>query len=903
MDHLHTGTAEGAGDITEATRLSVLRRYDILDTPPEEAFERIVKLTTVIFGVPIALVSLVDRERQWFKACYGLDVRETSREVSFCAHAIQSDEVMVVPDTTQDPRFMDNALVTGGPGIRFYAGAPLKTPDGHSLGSLCIIDTKPRAVFTEIQQEILADLAAQVMDELELRLVGEWLRQERDLNQQLKLDLDSFFSLSVDLFCIANADGTFTHANPAWGKVLGFSAEELTAQPFSAFVHPDDRAATLDTFRALREVKRIEGFENRYRTKSGSYRDLRWSAHFDPKRERVYAVARDVTERKRAEEELQRTSLRLETTLESIGDVFFSFDPKWRFTYLNGHAEMLLGRSREALLQRNVWEAFPEMTNYLFFEKCHEAVSSAQPLSFEEYYSSTDRWFEVNVYPAPDGLSVYFRDVSVRKQEEKTQQAMKQELERRVAARTAELQRLNEQLQHDAFHDTLTGLANRALFTDRLEQALQRQQRRSEGGFAVLFLDFDRFKLVNDSLGHGTGDALLVALGERLTECVRLGDTVARLGGDEFTILLENVASLEEATHTAERIQLELAKPFKVAGHTLYTSASIGIVASQNFMNSSEAEHDSADAVVRDADLAMYRAKALGKARYQVFTPEMRARALSLLSLENDLRRAVERDELRVFYQPIVALAEGRVSGFEALVRWEHPKHGLVSPAEFIPIAEETGLIVELDRWVLQEACRQVKAWQASFPSSPPLSVSVNLSSQQFNDPQLADYVQAVLEDSAFDPGCLNLEITESTLMQQAELTVETLQQLRRLGVHIYLDDFGTGYSSLSYLQRFPVNTLKLDRAFVNQMLQSPESSVLVETIVAMAENLKLTVVAEGIETEAQLAQLKRLNCQFGQGYLFAKPLRADEVTGYLRDGAVVSRVGKAAQQAAATVT
>ena len=1009
----------GAANPNEQNRLAALQRYDVLDTPPEEAFDRIVDLATIIFDVPIALVSLVDRERQWFKACYGLDVRETSREVSFCAHAILSDKVMVVPDAAQDPRFRDNALVTGGPGIRFYAGAPLRTADGHNLGSLCIIDTKPRAAFTAAQQSILAGLAAQVVDELELRLAAERLRQERDLTRQLKTDLDSFFSLSVDLFCIADPDGTFSHANPAWEQVLGIDAEALTSRPFLDFVHPDDREATLETFQRLPEVTRLGGFENRYRTKDGSYRDLRWSASFDPQSERVYAVARDVTERKkteaalaesearyrvvaesasdaivtvdeagiisyaneaatrifgyareallgapltqlmpeqmrhaheagfsryqqtrqrhmdwratevpgrhqsgtlvplevsfgehvtngrrhftgimrdvsarkRAEDELRRTTLRLETTLESISDVFFSFDPEWHFTYINAHAEAFLGRPRAALLQTNIWTAFPEMTDYLFCRKCHEAVSGRQPVTFEEYYPPSDSWFEVNLYPAADGLSVYLRDVSLRKRAEETQLEMQQKLERRVETRTAELKRLNDQLQHDAFHDALTGLANRALLMDRLEQAMQRQRRRPEGGYAVLFLDFDRFKLVNDSLGHSVGDALLQALAQRLVDCVRPGDTVARLGGDEFTILLENTGSLEEATRTAERVHFELTRPFEVAGHTLHTSASLGIV-------SSEVGHDSAEAVVRDADLAMYRAKALGKARYQVFTPEMRARAVNLISLESDLRRAVERDELRVFYQPIVSVATERTTGFEALLRWQHPAHGLVSPAEFIPIAEETGLIVDLDRWVLKEACRQVRAWQTALDQ--PLAVSVNFSGRQFSDPDLAGYVRAVLVKEAFDAGSLKLEITESTLMQQVDTTVETLRQFKALGVQVYIDDFGTGYSSLSYLQRFSVNVLKIDRAFVSQMLRSAESKALIETILAMASNLNLEVVAEGIETEEQLRQLSALGCQYGQGYLFAKPLSADEVPGYFEAGAPVGGVSGTVRRAVA---
>jgi len=475
-------------------------------------------------------------------------------------------------------------------------------------------------------------------------------------------------------------------------------------------------------------------------------------------------------------------------------------------------------------------------------------------------------------------------DITERKHVQERLAKLTQELEQRVEVRTADLAEANAQLLHDAFHDKLTGLANRALFLDRLGQAVERYQRRADGGFAVLYLGSDRFKVVNDSLGHATGDQLLIELGERLKCCVRPGDTVARLGGDEFVILLEDAALVEEATRVAERIQHEVRKPFLLDGGRVHTSLSIGVIMSSTY-------HENAQGILRDADIAMYHAKALGKARHQVFSEEMRDHAVKLLALENDLRGAIERGELRVYYQPIRLITGGQLTGFEALVRWEHPTLGTVSPAMFIPIAEETGLIIELDRWVLRAACRQLKNWQQRFPSIPPLTINVNLSSRQFLEADLVDFVGGVLEEATIQPEHLKLEVTESVLVQHSEAVTVAFHKLKALGVKLYVDDFGTGYSSLSYLQRFPVDTLKIDRSFVHHMATSPESVELVRTIIAMAQALNLNVVAEGIETGSQLAQLEALGCSYGQGYFFAKPLEVSDATALLHAAKTTQQV------------
>ena len=428
-----------------------------------------------------------------------------------------------------------------------------------------------------------------------------------------------------------------------------------------------------------------------------------------------------------------------------------------------------------------------------------------------------------------------------------------------------ELQESKEHFRHAAFHDKLTGLPNRALITDYLRVEIERARKDPAHGFAVLFLDLDRFKNINDSLGHTVGDQLLVTIASRLSACLRPADMVARLGGDEFAVLLVG-ATQDEAVSVAGRIQEALSQPYNLRGHEVFTTTSIGIAMS-------EMGYDHPEDILRDADTAMYRAKERGKARCEVFTKSMHINAVTRLQLENDLRRAIERGEFRVHYQPIVSLENDRITGFEALVRWQHPERGLVSPNEFVPVAEETGMIVPIGLWVLRESCRRVRGWQRQSPANAALALSVNLSGRQFTQHDLVAQIERVLGETGFDPAHLRLEITESVVMENAEAAVGMLRQLRALGVKISIDDFGTGYSSLSYLHRLPINTLKVDRSFVQRMGTGDENSELVKTIVTLANNLGLEVVAEGVETNEQRAELLAINCGFAQGYLFSRPL------------------------------
>jgi diguanylate cyclase (GGDEF)-like protein/PAS domain S-box-containing protein len=446
--------------------------------------------------------------------------------------------------------------------------------------------------------------------------------------------------------------------------------------------------------------------------------------------------------------------------------------------------------------------------------------------------------------PRVNGIVTTFRDITERKE-------------------------LEAAMHYRAFHDSLTDLPNRALFVERVEQAMTHAAGLGHS-LAVMFLDLDNFKVVNDSLGHAVGDRLLVALTERIKSDLRLEDTLARLSGDELAILFEDVRGEEDAIRLGERLQAQLQAPFAIDHREVYVAASIGIVVSGP-------AHTGPDDLLREADLAMYRAKANGKGRCELFDHTMNAHFTERLALETSMRRAVERDELRVFYQPIVDLEDGGVVGFEALVRWQHPQRGLIPPAEFIPLAEETGMIVPIGAWVLEEACRQVQQWQDERCPGRALLLSVNVSARQFQSPDLVETVAEVLERTGFNPTHLKLELTESLMMHDVGRTIQRLDELKQLSIQLAIDDFGTGYSSLAYLRRFPISVLKIDRTFVNRLGTDPQDDAIVRSIVTLSSDLGMQVVAEGIETADQLATLRELRCDYGQGYLFSRPLPSEQ--------------------------
>jgi diguanylate cyclase (GGDEF)-like protein len=476
-------------------------------------------------------------------------------------------------------------------------------------------------------------------------------------------------------------------------------------------------------------------------------------------------------------------------------------------------------------------------------------------------------------------LDVSPRDWSVDEIDHFSEIAASAVTEIELQRRTVEAERIERQLRHDALHDGLTGLPNRACFVERLRHAGERARRNSDDSFAVLFVDLDHFKVVNDSFGHLAGDELLIEVSRRLSACLRSVDTLARLGGDEFALLLEEVKEPSDAARVAERLQIALRNPMTIRDSEVFTSASIGIAL---FGRADDAPQH----LLRSADLAMYRAKEHGRDRFEVFDPAMHTAAMERLRLEMDLRRAIERDQLTLHYQPVFSLSTGGVVAVEALIRWQHPERGLIPPLEFIPIAERTGLIGDIGRWVLSRACQQLKKWERDFGYAAPQSVWINVSPKQFAQCDLAAQVERLFESLSFEPRRIKFEITESIMLEDINLAMRTLGELRRLGVQVFMDDFGTGYSSLTYLGRLPLDGIKVDRSFVSQMGTDVRQAQLVGTIITLIRNLGLEPIAEGVETDHQAKLLREMGCAFAQGFVFCRPVPAKEIDELLRNSA-----------------
>ncbi len=653
-------------------------------------------------------------------------------------------------------------------------------------------------------------------------------------------------------------------ANAAFESLMGYAEEELLGMRIYDFIAHDPDDIDRHIMRSLKEKQRQIG-ERRYRRKDGSVILVDTSASVISYggRMALCAVSRDVTERREAEEAVRKSEARLAEAqrLAHLGG--WEWDVRTDEISWSDEVYRIYGFAPQSFVPS--FERFMEIVHPddrgRIEAVIDDALNDHSPYDLKHRIVRPDgevRWAHRRAKVVRGEGGVPLRMVG-------------------TVHDITERKALEERLEHQALHDALTDLPNRQLLVDRLGHALARTERRKDSGVAVLFMDLDGFKIVNDSLGHDIGDMLLVAVAERLKGCLRPEDTLARFGGDEFIVLLEEVEGADDALRVTQRITEELQRPFVLDGKELVVRLSIGVALG-------EAQTKSPEELLRDADTAMYRAKD-DAADYRVFDPGMHERALRRMELENDLREAVQRGEFTLYYQPKFRLGQpDRIEGFEALLRWEHPQKGFMLPGEFIPIAEEANLLTPIGAWVMKEACRQAKEWQQRYPSEPPLAMCVNLSAGQVRHPGLLKDVRSALRESDLDPGSLLLEITENTLLKGTELTETVFKELKALGVRLAIDDFGKEYSSLSYLNRLPVDALKIDRLFLESFGEDPSKMLIVEAVVSLAHSLVLEVIGEGVESAEQLELLREMGCDFVQGYHLARPMPAKEVPRFLAE-------------------
>ncbi|KKB61920.1 diguanylate phosphodiesterase [Robbsia andropogonis] len=706
----------------ELERIQALDSFALMDSPPERDYDQIVQMAARIFNAEIALVSLLHRDRQFFKASVGVDFCETSREISFCTHAILGENVFYVLNAATDERFRTNDLVREAPHVRFYAGAPLITSGGYALGTLCLLDTSPREVFSERDQLILKDLANLVLERMELRRLEQ-------RNREIRMRFMHITSTSPDAIICADSKNQIISWNSSAESIFGHTAEEAIGQTLDLIIPKGMRA------------RHISGFNK----------------------------------------------------------------------VVSGGQERIIGTSVNlTALHRDGHEIPIEL--------------------------SLSRWTE----GGEAQFGAIIRDITSRVEAEKL-------------------------LKHAAENDHLTGLANRSLLKRHLQEVCS-----SNMNAAILLIDLDGFKEINDTLGHAAGDFVLQVTSQRIRQHVPACHLVARLGGDEFVVLMSGSADQTEAVELGFALVALIEEPVEFDDNSIYIGASIGVsMKTDNDMDSEQ--------ILGNADLALYQAKADGRCLVRVFTPELRQTASRKGTLNSSLRQAWENKEFEMYYQPQVQLRDGSISGAEALIRWNHPTHGVVSPAFFLNVLETSLLAIPVGEWILRTACEQAAKWRSA--GHPGFRIGINLFAAQFRVRDFSEVVERALNDFALPPSALELEITENIILRNELRIMQPLHHLRSLGVGIAFDDFGTGYASLSLLKDYPVTRLKIDRSFVSGAERSEKDQVIIETVIRLAAGFNLEVTAEGIETQEQEDLMRRYACNEGQGYLYGQPMTASEFT------------------------
>lgn len=757
---------------------------------------------------------------------------------------------LMAPAEAERVRMMFNAIAASR-----QAGFGIENVNRHKDGRVVVLETNAVPIFGA--RGDLLGYRGMDRDITARKEVETALRQSQDnLAEAQRIAALGSWDWDIAKGILRWSDGIY--------RIFGLSREDFgaTYEAFLEIVHPDDRTRIRQAVNETLEHGRPYVMEHRIIRPDGSERVVQERGEVsrgpDGSPLRMVGTVQDVTEQREAELRLHQAAKVFENTSEGV----MITDAEQRiiavnqaFTRITGYAEDEVIRREPKLLQSGRHDD-------AYYRQMWDAIQSRGRWQGEIWNRRKDgvdypEWLNISVVRDDAGAVInyigVFSDIS-------------------------SIKEAQGKLEYTAHHDALTGLPNRLLFRDRLEQALA-MARRNGGGVALLFVDLDRFKVINDTLGHEAGDLLLQEVARRLLGCVREEDTVARMGGDEFVVIQKDVSQPESAALLSARMLAAIGTPFTLAGHEIVTSLSIGI---------SLYPQDGRDAstLLKNADAAMYRAKEKGRNGYQYYSDEMASAGIERLELESDLRQALQRGELRVHYQPQVELASGRLVGAEALVRWQHGSRGMIPPAVFIPMAEDNGMIGAIGEWVLDTACADAAAWHAA--GLPALRVAVNVSGRQIGGDHVADRVAAALRSSGLAPQLLEIEVTESVVMQDAARAISTLNALRDMGVTLAIDDFGTGYSSLSYLKRFPLDKLKIDKSFVDGMVDDPDDAAIVMAIIAMAQSLRHTVIAEGVETEAQVARLRAYGCDEMQGYFVSPPLPADAFAEFLRDASAV---------------